>query len=121
MGVLRQVAQFAGHLHVSGGRQGLSGDDPGQGGLAGPVAPDQADAVPLGDDEIGRSQQKPGADADFQTVSLDSHLVHPSAMNRAEIRDEIPKGFILICRDDFCTMGGGFKKRNRRRTAKPAE
>jgi hypothetical protein len=60
--VLGQVAQQAGIRHLPGGGRALPGQDLRQGGLAGPVPSDQADAVTGGDLETGGLQQGAGAD-----------------------------------------------------------
>ena len=69
--VLRQVADTAGAGHLAPGRQRLAGQDPGQRGLAGTVAADQADLVAGTDPERRVVDEDAGARADMQVASGD--------------------------------------------------
>jgi hypothetical protein len=64
--VLRQVADLAAEVDLTGERQRLPGEHPQQRRLAGAVAPDQADPVPRLDTEGHRFDQGAGAGAQLQ-------------------------------------------------------
>ncbi len=67
-GVLRQIADRAGAGDLPRGRLRLAGEDAGERRLAGPVAPDQADAVPRPDAERRVREQQPGPGAYLEGV-----------------------------------------------------
>ena len=66
-GVLGQVADGAGRVDLPGRGQALAGEDPGEGGLAGTVASDQAHLVAGTDPEgdVVHQQPRPGSDLEL--------------------------------------------------------
>ncbi len=73
--VLREVADGPGALHRSRSGQRLAGEDLGERGLAGAVAPDQPHLVPGGDAEADAFHQEPRTGSDFQLVGGDHVMV----------------------------------------------
>ena len=84
--VLRQVAEFAGDAHLAGRGQHVAGDDAGQCGLAGTVAPDETDLVAFGDVEVGGMQQGPRPDLNLQTLCIDRHVASPFAFRSVVLK-----------------------------------
>ncbi len=84
--VLRQVAHGAAHVHLAAGGHRLLGEDPGERGLAGAVAADEADAVALGDAEGGVLEQERRAGPDFETGGGDHGCLSLGARARGARR-----------------------------------
>ena len=80
--VLREVADLAGGQHRAGGRLGLAGEDLGEGGLAGAVAPDEADLVAGGDAEADVLHEEASARADLELLGGDHRRPSLSATLR---------------------------------------
>src|SRR4029453_6327826 len=78
-GVLRQISHSSGAGDRPGGRQRLSGQDPGQRGLSGTVAPDQSDLASAPDLEGGGLEEQPGARTDLEFACDQHQTLKPRA------------------------------------------